>query len=208
MAANTNSHFSSSAPPTVPNVADLNLGAEQVAAAARNPELMQQMVTSALDNVTVDDVNRQRQNLQGAQGQKVIAALRKQGIKPADLRKQILGSKSARGQEIHKMMQEAPLVVVIRSNKLLSKHIMPGAEEEFIRKATGSDPVMSACTKLSSDGCTIFVCSEAVGRRNKRASKLVGYDVCGEVLFGRKEGSLTLEAFAELEKIHSTTTMV
>lgn len=188
-----------------PSAADLNFGAGQVAAAAQNPELMQQMVASALDNVTVDDVNRQRQNLNGPQGQKVFAALKKQGIKPADLRKQILNSKSERGQQIHKLMQEAPLVVVLRSNKTLSKHVMPGAEEEFISKSTGSNVVVSPCTRLSSEDSTIFVCSEVSGKKNKRATKLVGYDVFGEVLFARKEGDLTIEAFTALEKVHIST---
>jgi len=192
-------------PTPVVTSGSLNFGASQVANAARNPELMQSMVETALNTVTAEDINRQRQNINSTQGKKVLAALKKQGIKPASIRKQILNSKNAQTQAVHKMMQEAPLVIVIRSNKVLSKHMVQGEEEEHIRRHTGTDVVMSPCTRLSSEDNTIFMCSQTVGKTNKRASKLVGYKVCGEVVFARKEGDLTVEAFAELERLHATT---
>lgn len=185
-----------------PTSEEMGMGADQVAAAARDPELMKRMVSSALDQVTESDINRQRQNLSGAQGQKVMAALKKKGINPAQLRKQIKDSKSERGQQIHEMMQSAPLVIVLRSNKVLSKHIVPGAEEEFIHKTNaGSEAILAPCTILSNEDNTIFVCSAASGKVNKRATALVGYKVFGDVLFGRREGDLTVEAF-ESWKVH------
>ena len=183
----------------MPTQVELGLGAQQVAEATKNPELMQRMIESALDTVTVEDVNRQRENLNGAQGKKVMAALKKQGIKPAQLRKQILNSKSAQGREIHRIMQQEPLVIILRSGKVLSKHVTAGMEEKFIENTTGSVPILSPCTLLSSDNNTIFVCSETSGKINKSATRLVGRDVRGDVLIGRKEGDLTLDAFAELE---------
>lgn len=183
---------------------DLNSGAEQVAAAAQNPELMQQLVESAMGQITPEDINRQRQNLNGAQGQRVLSALKKKGIKAADLRKQILSSKSAQGKALHQLRESAPLVVLVKANKAIVKHVPAGEEEDFIKRTTGSDPVLAACSRLSSEENTVFICSEAKGKVNKKASRLVGHNVYGDVLFARKEGDLTLENFLQLEETYST----
>lgn len=197
--ASSSNSASSSNGVQIPTFEELGTGADQIAAAAKNPELMQRMVSSALDTVTIEDVNRQRQSLNGAHGQKVMAALKKKGIKPAQLRKQILSSKNERGKEIHVAMQGAPLVIILRANKTLSKHVMAGGEAEFIKNSTGSDAVTAPCTALSSDGSTIFFCSEPAGKVNKRATAMIGYPVYGQVLFARKEGDLTVDEFTALE---------
>ena len=171
---------------------------------AENPDEVSRMMTESMNHFTPDMMEQARKLAMGGQGDKIMKEMKKRGINPKAMKAQVSKQKKVlRALKTPTITKQVVLITTsrqARSRRLPLDNILPSVSN--ILKC--SEPVELSCSRLAQGplaGKTIKVWynPENIGK-NRRATKLVGFPVGGEIIIVMEEGDLTEEILTLAEK--------
>ena len=126
----------------------------------------------------------------------ILKEMKKQGINPKDIAKQTRKLASLTKSKTKKA------VLVTATRQVKTKEVPVDLTESSAKTVLNLTEVVGvSCSRLSSEKTIKIWYDPNNGGKNKRATKIVGFDVGGSLLITDEEGDLTEEDFLELEKL-------
>jgi hypothetical protein len=203
-----------SALPKIPNIGaevkealnDTNI-ATMLNRISNNPEELNKVMEESMSQMTPDMMEQARKLAMGGQGKNILNEMQRRGMDPSAMRAQLLEQQrqlkglSAKSGDLTKK------VIFITSSRQVKVRNIPTssiqASATSLIKST--NVVELSCSRLAEGplkGKTIKVwCDPERPGKNKRATKIMGFPVSGEILIVMEEGDLLENDFLAAEKL-------
>ena len=173
---------------------------------AANPEEVNKMMEESMSRMTPEMMEQARKLAMGGQGDQIMKEMKKRGLDPRVLKAQMREQQKAlRGLENKNIADTKQVVLIttsrqVKTRKLPNDNYLPNIKT--ILKC--NDPVELSCSRLAQgplSGKTIKVWynPEHTGK-NRRATKIVGFPIGGEIIVIVEEDNLTETNFLAAEK--------
>lgn len=169
-----------------------------------DPGALGQMLDASKDVMTPELMEQARKFANGGQGGQILKEMQKQGVDTDTIRDQM--------KDQQKMMREMlaskphkTIIHITSSRQLKSKNIAcDSIQESACRFLKCKEPVELSCSRLATGsltGKTIKIWYDPrQPSKNKRASKIVGFPVGGDLIIIMEEGDLNETQFLEIER--------
>lgn len=171
-----------------------------------NPDEVNRMMEESMNRMTPEMMDQARKLAMGGQGDQIMREMQKRGIDPKAMRAQMLQQKRALRGLCGKNTESTTQVILITMSRQVKVRRIP---RDNISVAAGSilkcnSPVELSCSRLAQGplaGKTIKVWydPEHVGK-NRRASKIVGFSIGGEIVIVTQDEDLTESNFLAAER--------
>lgn len=185
---------------------------------ASNPEEVSKMMEQSMSQMTPEMMEQARKLAMGGQGDQIMREMQKRGMDPRAMRSQLLeqqrairGMGSSKAADATKQSsalsgQRTKQIILINKSRQIKVRKVPsnsvGLSAASILKT--DNPVELSCSRMAQgplSGKTIKAWYNPEDRgKNRRATKVVGFPVGGEVIVVMEEGDLTEKDFSAAEK--------
>lgn len=172
-----------------------------------HPEEIQSMVNDSMNTITPEMMSQARNLASGAQGNQIMREMQRRGMNPRAMKSQLADQQRAM-RVSNKNASTQRAILITASRKLKPRDIslisIQSSVPHIINSSSGT-AVEISCSRLALgplSGKTIkaWYDSHRPGK-NKRASKIVGFAISGELLIIMEEGDLTEADFLAAEKL-------
>lgn len=168
-----------------------------------NPDDVTKMIKETAGNMSPEMVEKARKLAMNGQGDQIMREMQKRGINARDMKEQIKEQQRLTRASIPKDTIKAVLITTSRQLKSrdVSQVSIRAAAIKILRT---DDPVELSCSRLAHGslvGKTLKAWYDPnVKGTNKRASKIIGFQMAGELLVVMEEGDLSEKDFLISEK--------
>jgi hypothetical protein len=174
---------------------------------SNDPGSLGQMLDASQDMMTPELIEKARKLANGGQGGQILKEMQKRGVDTDTIRDQMADQQKLMREMIaNKPHKEVILITAsrqLRSKRILSDSIEASAKR-FLKAETAVELPCSRLATGTLSGKTITVWYDPLQTgKNKRASKIVGFPVGGDILIVMSDGDLNEEQFLEAEKMLS-----
>jgi hypothetical protein len=171
---------------------------------AANPDEVTKMMEESMNHMTPEMMEQARKLAMGGQGGQIMREMKKRGLNPKALKAQLAEQQKAlRAVRVTTSTKQA--ILITHSKRARSRKL----PHDNVSAAVGnilncSEPVELSCSRLAQGPLAektikVWYNPEATGK-NRRASKIVGFSVGGEIIIVMEEGDLTEANFALAEQ--------
>jgi len=173
-----------------------------------NPEELSSIMEQSMKYMTPETMEQARKLAMGGQGDQIRREMSRRGINPQTLRKQLESQKKsmkAARKDEPKLNTGLSCILITTSRQVKSRIIEPSTLRLSIRSILQTDsPVELSCSRLCKGpliGKNIKVWYDSTNTgRNRRASKIIGFPVGGNMLVVAQDEHLSEKDFLEAEK--------
>lgn len=174
---------------------------------SQNPEELNKVMEESLSQMTPEMMEQAKKLAMGGQGQQMVREMQRRGIDQKAMHALVLGQQKALKEISAKSSGPTKKVILITSSRQLKMRNVPisSIQPSVARIINSSNVVELSCSRLAAgplEGKTIKVwCDTERKGKNKRASKIVGFQIAGEILIIMEEGDLNEKDFLAAEKL-------
>jgi len=174
---------------------------------SNNPEELNKVMETSINSMTPEMMEQARKLAMGGQGQQIIREMQRKGIDPKVMRSHILEEQKILKGLSSKVTEMTKKAILITNSRQLKVRNIPISSIKIAAAnlVKSSDPVELSCSRLAAGplkGKTIKVwCNPQHPGKNKRASKIIGFPMGGEMLIIMEEGDLNEKDFLAAEKL-------
>ena len=174
---------------------------------ADNPNEVSKVMESSIGNNLPPDITNQARKLaMGGQGEQIMREMQKRGMDPVAMKKQFLQEqRKAKGQPTKSTDITKQIIYITTSRQVKTRKIVPDGLKAAVSSILHTEnPVELSCSRLAQgplSGKTIkaWYNPDALGK-NRRASKIVGFNIGSELVIVLDGGDLKESDFIAAEK--------
>jgi hypothetical protein len=155
---------------------------------ASNPDEISQVMKDSMKHMSPEAIQQARNLAMGSQGQQIRKEMQRRGIDPNAMRKQLLEQQKILKGTSSKVTDDAKsMIIVTSSRQIKSRRISSATLSISIPSILHSEkPIELSCSRLAQgplSGKSIKVWYDPNnGSKNRRASKIIGFPVGGDML--------------------------
>jgi len=171
----------------------------------KNPDELNKLLHDSVNNITPDMLNNAKKMLGSGQGEQILKSLQKKGVNPNNLKSK-LSSNYSKFKQLPGSKTPTRKCILITSNRQLKiKHIPINNMSSFISNILKVDnPLSIECNRLSIDifkdkKIILWYDNTKVGK-NKRATKIAGFKIAGDIIISITNEDLNDNDFLTIEK--------
>lgn len=185
-------------------MANLNIGSV-LDKMSLDPEQTKAIMSASVNNMSPDMIEQARKLAQSGQSDRIMKEMQKRGMNPHAMKAEMEAlRKVARNLQTKALGIMKKVVIITLNRQLKSRTIPAGSDETVVRSIMHCEsPVEISCSRLALGplfGKTIRVWYDATLKgKNKRASKIVGFAVAGDIIIHCENEDLTEEDFSAAE---------
>lgn len=170
-----------------------------------DPVRVNELIGDSMSKMTPEMMEQARKFAMGGQGEQMMKEMQKRGIDPHKMRAQVLEQQRALKGLSKKTGTTKKVVFITAGRKMKIRDIQP----ESIKLSAGvilqtTTALEISCSRLAQGplaGKTIKVWYDPMSKtKNRRASKIVGFPIGGDILIVMDEDDLTEKDFIAAEK--------
>lgn len=174
---------------------------------AANPDAMTNMMSSGMmNNLSPEMMEQARKMATSGQGDQILKEMQKRGMNPMEMKHQLMEQRKALNKMMPRTDQGTQQIILInKSRQTKIKKIIPGSLNSLVLNSQYKfeSPVELSCSRLAIGplkGKTVKIWYDEKNKCiNKRASKIVGFKIGGDILIVVKDHSLTEKEFLAVE---------
>lgn len=174
---------------------------------AANPETVTKMMEESMSRMTPDMMEKARKMAMGGQGEHIMKEMQKRGMDPHAMRAQVLEQQRMLRGLTKSSTATKQAILITKSRQIKTRQIALDSGSIQMSAAAilkAASPVDLSCSRLARGplaGKTIKAWYDPEqGGVNRRAKKIVGFPVGGEILIVMEEGSISEKDFLTVEK--------
>lgn len=187
-------------------MANLNIGSV-LDKMAFDSEQTKNIMSASMNNMSPDMIEQAKKLAQSGQSERIIKEMQKRGMNPHTMKAEMEAQrKVARNLQTKALGVMKKAIIITLNRQLKSRGIPAGSDETVVRSIIHSQtPVEISCSRLALGplaGKTIKVWYDATLKgKNKRATKIVGFPVAGDIIIHCEDEDLTEEDFLAVEEL-------
>jgi hypothetical protein len=171
---------------------------------SKNPDDLGKVLQESMAQMTPDRMEQARKLAMGNQGNQIMKQMKKKGINPQDLKKQLEEQQKAL-RKMGPINSTKRAVLITTSRQLKMRDVSTSSVQESVKHIINSgNAVEMSCSRMASGqllGKTIKAWYDPQRQgKNTRASKIVGFPIAGNLLVIMDEGDLNEMDFIASEK--------
>lgn len=181
--------------------------ADMIAKMSGNPSEMEKMMEKSMEYMNPDLMEQARKMAASGQGDQIVREMQRRGIDPRAMKAQIMEQQRALKGLSSKSDGTSKKAVLITQSRQLKMRNIPSAavHASAAHLVKTPNPVELSCSRMASGALTgksikAWYDPSRKGK-NKRASKIVGFPIAGDLLVVMDDGDLELKDFVEAEKM-------
>ena len=187
-------------------MANLNIGSV-LDKMAFDSEQTKNIMSASMNNMSPDMIEQAKKLAQSGQSERISKEMQKRGMNPRTMKSEMEAQrKVARNLQTKALGVMKKAIIITLNRQLKSRAIPAGSDETVVRSIIHSQtPVEISCSRLALGplaGKTIKVWYDAALKgKNKRATKIVGFPVAGDIIIHCEDEDLTEEDFLSVEEL-------
>ena len=171
-----------------------------------DPEQTKKVMAETMNKMTPEMIEQAKKLAQGGQAERIMKEMQKRGMNPHQMKAEMEQQRKALRNLAVKSMGPVKKALIITLNRQLKSRTIPtdNVQASVVSILHCAEPAEVSCSRLALgvwSGKNIKVWYDAsLKGKNKRASKLTGFPVAGDILIHSDDGDLSEEEFLEIEK--------
>lgn len=172
-----------------------------------DPEQTKNIMSASINNMSPDMIEQAKKLAQSGQSERIIKEMQKRGMNPHAMKGEMeVLRKVARNLQTKALGAMKKAIIITLNRQLKSRAIPAGSDETVIRSIIHCQtPIEISCSRLALGpltGKTIKVWYDGTLKgKNKRATKIVGFPVAGDIIIHCEDQDLTEEDFLSVEEL-------
>lgn len=172
---------------------------------ASTPEDMGKLIQESMGKINPDMLEQARKLVSGGQGDQIIREMKKKGLDPVKMRKDIQKQQKLVRKTVNAQQETIQGLLITASRQIRVKKIpLKDIKSSVISLIKCPNPVELPCSRLeqgplANKSIKIWYNPDHAGK-NKRASKIIGFPMGGEILILSEIGDLSEKDFLEVEE--------